>query len=247
LAPVAAGGTAEQDLDAALANIFAHPNVAPFISRQLIQHLVTSAPSPAYVGRVTAAFRRSNGDMKTVIKAILLDSEARAGDSETPDPAFGHLREPVLFINGLLRELNARVDLANGLAAQGSNLGQNVYLADSVFNFFSPGYRFQAATGSVNAPEFQILSTSTAMRRADLVTAFLYRTVTGVAIDWTPYLTMTPDQLVQSLNHSLLGGTMSDAMRASVLKAVSAQTTPKAKAQAAAFLIASSSQYAVER
>ena len=111
--------TAEQDLDGALTTIFKHPNVGPFICRQLIQHLVTSNPSPAYVARVAAVFDDNGsgvrGDMKAVIKAMLLDPEARQADDAAPAAGEGHLREPVLFITGLLRAFNASV--ARGRAA----------------------------------------------------------------------------------------------------------------------------------
>ena len=147
-ATLPADQTAQQDLDGALQIILSHRNVAPFVSRQLIQHLVTSAPSPAYVARVASAFRVSGGDMKTVIRAILLDPEARAGDDAIrtarenanrlalrapdaeagrDDPGFGHLREPALFINGLLRSLGAVVPPTNGLPSQSNILSQNVY------------------------------------------------------------------------------------------------------------------------
>ncbi len=99
-----AGQTAEQDLPGALTNIFNHPNVGPFVCKQLIQHLVTSTPSPAYVARISAVFANNGsgvrGDMQAVIRAILEDPEARAGDT---DPTYdgGHLREPMLWITNL--------------------------------------------------------------------------------------------------------------------------------------------------
>jgi uncharacterized protein (DUF1800 family) len=264
---LAANWTAQQDLDAALNNILAHPNVAPFISRQLIQHLVTGDPQPEYVARVAAAFRMSNGDMKTVIRAILLDPDARAGDqrSQSPrtlfprDPApgerlagqrssTGHLTEPVLYINRILRALDATVTVDNGLAAQGSAMGQNVFYSPSVFNYFSPGYRIETPSeGAVNAPEFQTLSTSTAMRRVDFLNSLVYKTIAGVTLDWSPYLTLSAGVMVDTLSSSFLHGRMSAQTRASVLKAVNAQTSAKARAQAAVYLIASASEYQVER
>jgi uncharacterized protein (DUF1800 family) len=250
--PGGATRTAQRDLTDALANVFNHQNVAPFISRQLIQHLVTSNPSPAYVGRVVAAWRAGGGEMKAVIKAILLDPEARAGDTTKPDPGFGHLREPVLFMNGLLRELNATVAPINSLAGQGSTMGQNVYFPASVFNYFSPGYRYlthipNQAEVSINAPEFQIESTSTALVRSNFLNTLIYGTIGGVTLDLSPYLSLTPAQLLDTLNQALLHGTMSGQAQASVLNAVNAQTTARAKVQAALYLIASSSQYQVER
>jgi uncharacterized protein (DUF1800 family) len=250
--PGGASRTAEQDLADALGNVFQHHNVAPFISRQLIQHLVTSSPSPAYVSRVVAAWRASAGDMKTVIKAILLDQEARSGDSGTSSPAFGHLREPVLFISTLLRQLGASAVVPNSLPSQGNNMGQNIYYSPSVFNYFSPGYRFTSnvpgqVPASVNAPEFQIQSTSTTLVRTNFLNTLIYGTVSGVTLDFTPYLTLTPPTLLDTLNEQLMDGTMSAAMRTSILKAVNAQTTAKARAQTAIYLIAASSQYQIAR
>jgi uncharacterized protein (DUF1800 family) len=244
--------TAQLDLNDALANVFNHHNVAPFISRQLIQHLVTSNPSTSYVARVVTAWRSSGGDMKAVIKAILLDSEARAGDTGKPVPGFGHLREPLLLINTLLRELNATVGINNGLAAQGNNMGQNVFYPASVFNFFSPGYRYLThfpgqVQVSTNAPEFQIQSTATTVNRTNFVNTLVYGTIAGVTLDFTPYLNLTSAQLLDTLNQAMLHGTMSVQMRSSILNAVNAQTTAKARAQAALYLIASASQYQVER
>ena len=101
-----AGQTAEEDLQGALTNIFNHPNVGPFVCKQLIQHLVTSTPSPAYVARIAAVFANNGngvrGDMQAVIRAILEDTEARAGDTN-PTYDGGHLREPMLWMTNFLR------------------------------------------------------------------------------------------------------------------------------------------------
>ena len=96
-------------------NIFNHPNVGPFICKQLIQHLVTSNPSPDYVGRVAAVFNNNGsgvrGDLKAVVTAILLDSEARRGDDPAQVQANdGHLKEPLLFMANLLRAMNAHTN-----------------------------------------------------------------------------------------------------------------------------------------
>jgi len=246
---VSGGQGAQLDLTDALQNIYHHHNVAPFISRQLIQHLVTGNPSADYVKRVVTVFRSSNGDMKSVVKAILLDPEARAGDTATPDAGEGHLREPVLFINSLLRALNATVTSDNTLSVQANNMGQDLYFSPSVFNYFSPGYRFTAAGNPVpvNSPEFQILSTSTALLRADFVNRIVYGKIPGVTLDWTPYVNLTAAQLLNTLNARLMRGTMPPDMRNSILTAVNAQNSNLGKAQAAVYLIATSSQYQVER
>jgi Protein of unknown function (DUF1800) len=144
------GQSSAQDLKGALDNIFNHPNVGPFVSRELIQHLVTSNPSPAYIQRVSNIFANNGssvrGDMKSVITAILLDPEARRGDDPaTAVPTDGHLQEPILFMAGLLRAFDAISDGTN-LAGQGSGMGQNALFATSVFNFFSPNYVIPGTT-----------------------------------------------------------------------------------------------------
>jgi uncharacterized protein (DUF1800 family) len=244
--------SAQLDLTDGLNNVFSHRNVAPFVCRQMIQHLVTGNPTPGYVARVVSAWRGTGGEMRAVIKAILLDSEARAGDGGPADPGFGHLREPVLMINTLLRGLNATVDADNALAAQANSMGQNVYYPASVFNYFSPGFRFTSQPAnqppvSINSPEFQIYTTSTALIRSNFLNRLIYGTINGVTLDFTPYQSLTPAQLIDTWNQALLHGSMSAPMQASILKAVNAQTTAKAKVQAAIYLTAASSQFQVER
>jgi uncharacterized protein (DUF1800 family) len=163
------GTAGMDDLNAAIDCLFNHPNTGPFICRQLIQRFVTSNPSPAYVGRVAAIFANNGksvrGDLAAVIKAILLDSEAR-------DPAmlananFGKIREPYLRTVNLARALNAAAK-ANTyrLSYLDQVLAQQPLSAPSVFNFFKPGY---APPGPVNdaglvAPEFQILNAITSL------------------------------------------------------------------------------------
>ncbi len=123
------GQTSAQDLDGAMDNIFNHPNLPPFVSRELIQHLVTSNPSPEYIQRVSEVFKNNGssvrGDMKAVITAILLDPEARRGDDPTTANAVdGHLQEPILYIAGLLRAFGAVSDGSN-LSGQGSSMSEN--------------------------------------------------------------------------------------------------------------------------
>jgi len=263
---------AQQDLNDALNNVFMHPNVGPFVCRQLIQHLVTSNPSPAYVRRVTRVFdggarprpgrgnlellQRGNdtraatarGDMKAVIKAILLDPEARAGDNGDADasPGEGHLREPVLFINGLLRALNATLSSENGLAPAGSEMGQNIYFPPTVFNYFAPDYEIPATT--INAPEFQIFSPATAMVRADFVNNLIYGKIAGVAVDLAPFMGQPDaDRMLDLLGDWLMWGRMPGNMRQAIRNAIDVAPTAKAKLQAAVYLICSSSQYQVQR
>lgn len=157
------GQTPEKDLGDALDTIFQHPNVPPFFAKQLIQRLVTSNPSPAYVGRVAAVFVNDGsgvrGNLKAVVRAVLLDAEAR-GDSPANNVA--KQREPVIRFANFLRGLGAKsasgLNRIQYLDSSDDALGQSPLLAPSVFNFYSPAYRPAgpiAAQGWV-APEFQI-------------------------------------------------------------------------------------------
>ncbi len=160
---LAAGQTPQTDMRLALDNIANHPNVGPFIGRQLIQRFVTSNPSPAYIGRIAAVFdnngRGVRGDLAAVIKAVLMDGEARVA------PTFasgGKQREPVIRFANILRAFEGRskngINNIDYLDSADNALGQSPLLAPSVFNFFSPNYTRPgklAAAGMV-APEFQI-------------------------------------------------------------------------------------------
>jgi uncharacterized protein (DUF1800 family) len=248
------GQSAEQDLQGALDNIFNHPNVPAFISRQLIEHLVTSNPSPAYIQRIAQVFKNNGtgvrGDIRAVIQAILLDPEARQGDDPTMVIATGgHLQEPILYMAGLLRSFNAASDGSN-LASQGGSMGQTALFPGSVFNFYSPNY---VITGSnLFGPEFQILTTATAPNRANWVNSFVFGSLgSGTTVDFTPFAAQAsnPTALLASLSTLMLHGTMSAEMQASILTAMQAvpagENQTLRQAQTAIYLIATSSQYQV--
>lgn len=171
---IAAGGTAREDLEEALDVLVAHPNVGPFLSKQLIQRLVTSNPTPAYVARVAAVFADNGdgrrGDLFAVARAILMDDEARHGHQTMPT-TFGKVREPLLRQTALWRAFQARS--ADGRVFDAwpeYDLGQAPLRSPSVFNFFSPTHSppGAAANAGLVAPELQIatdsLVTSTANR-----------------------------------------------------------------------------------
>ncbi len=163
------------DLNEGLDNIYAHPNLGPFVCKQLIQQLVTSNPTPGYVARVVDTFNRNKANanqMREVLKAILLDPEARGDRKDVTN--YGHLREPVLYINNLMRLFDAksadRTKPSDGyLNPDAVNQGQDTFRPPSVFSYFSP---FKVAVGGnppVLGPEFQLLTTSTVLRRANFV------------------------------------------------------------------------------
>jgi hypothetical protein len=260
---VQAGQTADKDLNDAIDNIFGDPNVGPFISKQLIQHLVTSNPSSEYVARIASVFNGgagARGDLRAVVRAILLDPEAR-GDLKT-DPAYGRLRNPLQLLLGILRAFHAgSADLAGQsdgyLNPQAVAMGMDVFRPPSVFSYYSPS-TVAPGTGGLRAPEFGLLSTSSALQRANVINTLVFSRIAvsanapnGTAIDLRPLqpLAATPDNLVDTLDSLLLHGTMSVTMRQSIIAAVSAvaATNVNKRVQTAIYLVATSSVYQVER
>jgi len=254
-ATLPAGQTAQQDLDGALQNIFNHPNVGPFVARQLILHLVSSNPSPAYISRVAAAFNGSGtrGDMKAVIQAILTDPEARGGDVPANAQAGeGHLREPVLYITNLLRGLSVQASDPNAFASSlqgfGTNMGQRVMYSPSVFNYFSPDYVIPGTT--IFGPEFQLLTTATTIVRQNFADSVVRNALGGgTLIDLTSFsnLAANPQQLVDTLDVIFTHGALPSAHKSAIVTAVNAVPASNAldRAKVAVYLITSSSQYQV--
>jgi uncharacterized protein (DUF1800 family) len=260
---------AANSMTAALNNIYYHPNVAPFISKLLIQHLVTSDPTPAYVARVAAVFtanRDSDYQMKEVIKAILLDPEAR-GDVKT-DPNYGKLLEPVQYSTRLLRAMNVRGvtagTLSDGVIFQRGeflNMGQLPFRSPTVFNFYPPDYVVPGLT--ILGPEFALMTTGTSIQRTNFVNRFVFTPAAvpvsadapnGTSLDLTEWQSLaaadTSGQLlVDELNRRLLHGKMSPAMRSNILTAVTAITATDTlnRARQAIYLVATSTQYQVQR
>jgi uncharacterized protein (DUF1800 family) len=253
------GQTTTQDLKTALDDMFNHPNVGPFIGKQLIQHLVTSNPSPAYVARVAAVFADNGngvrGDMGAVVQAILTDTEAR-GDVPAQSNS-GHLREPALFITAMLRGLGGQSDGVLPRSAI-SGMGQPIYTAPSVFNFYPPSFVLPGS--QTLAPEFSINDAATALARANFVNTVIMQggampdpTVTastGTSIDLTALAAITdPNALIAQLNQTLMHGSLSSAADGLILGAINAQsqTDPLAAARTASYLLLTSAQYQVER
>ena len=250
-----AGQTAEDDLSQALANIFNHPNIGPFVCKQLIQHLVTSTPSPAYVSRVAAAFANNGsgvrGDMKAVLTAILTDEEARSGDT---NPSFngGHLREPILFLTAMVRALGFQNTNSTGSYDSLSNysniLNQRPYRANSVFNFFPPGYVIPATP--LNAPEFGIENTATATLRESLADSIVNNKISGFSVDLSNtsplgQLAANPATLVTALDTLLMHSQMPANMQSTLVDAITPLTSNAQRVRFALYLIVTSSQYKV--
>lgn len=174
-------GSLQGDLDAAIDNLFNHPNVGPFLGRLLIQRLVKSNPSPEYIARVATAFNDNGsgvrGDMKAVIRAILLDVEAR-DPSFIQDPTHGKLREPVLRHVHLLRAFNVASSSGKFPYDQydaAMAYGQRPMKSPSVFNFYLPDHQPLGVLkdNDLVAPEFQITTATTTIRTLNLWSGFI--------------------------------------------------------------------------
>lgn len=270
---------AENSLTQAIDYIFAHQNVGPFVSKTLIQHLVTSDPTPAYVSRVAAVFNANKSNpsqMKEVVKAILLDPEAR-GDVKT-DPMFGKLREPVQFATNILRGLNVRGAVAgtqsdgsfgvvgfgrtNGQVGEFIGMAQVPFLPPTVFNFYPPEYVVPGT--AFLGPEFALMTTGTSITRTNFVNRMVMNTTpiavaapdfpTGTGIDiadlvYLATIDTSANWLVDELNTRMMHGQMSSTMRSTIRTAVTAvaSSNPTLRTQTAIYLIATSSQYQVQR
>ncbi|HVP61643.1 MAG TPA: DUF1800 domain-containing protein [Myxococcaceae bacterium] len=255
---IPAGQTPQADLAQALDAVAAHPNVGPFVGKQLIQHLVTANPSPAYVARISAVFaddgHRVRGNLGAVVRAILLDPEAR-GDTRN-DPSYGRVKDPVLLLTGLARALGVETDGVYFANAAGA-LEQPPYASPSVFNFYPPDY---ALASGLLSPASALLDSGSVFTRANVVRKLLYAPpgpdatvsgATGTQIDFGDLAPYGGDAgaLVDSANALLLHGTLSAAARGKIADAVNAQgsTDPANRVRAAAYLVLTSPSYQVER
>ncbi|HEX8490811.1 MAG TPA: DUF1800 family protein, partial [Chthoniobacterales bacterium] len=169
-----ANQSAEQDLKTTLDTVFNHPNVGPFICRQLIQRLVTGNPSPGYLYRVASVFNDNGqgvrGDLQAVVRAILMDYDAR-GSAKTTQGA-GHMREPVIRLTNLLRAFNASSpDGKFSVRNANANLGQEAMHSPTVFNFFTPDYSAPGAIAEagLKSPEFEITNETTVVTVANFL------------------------------------------------------------------------------
>ena len=277
---------AQSDMAAVMTHLSDHPNVGPFISKQLIQHLVMSNPSPAYVERVVRVFNNdcnglysqgcsnTRGNLKFVVQAILLDPEAR-GDLKT-DPNYGKLREPAQYINGFLRAFNAKsfdkLSTSDGVLGSRSGdftgtLDQFIFQPPTVFSYYQPGYEVPGT--KILGPAFGILSTTTTLRRANNINTLIFNGVTvnlnptavspdrprGTSIDIANLeaLAGNPIDVVNALDVLLLHGTMHPQMRTSIVTAMNAindanvTTRNQKRARTAVYLVATSSQYDIQR
>ncbi len=239
IAPQAVGAT-NNDIRLALDTLFNHPNVGPFFGKQLIQRLVSSNPSPAYVSRVAAAFNNNGsgvrGDMKAVIRAVLLDQEARA-------PTFGNngkLREPAIRLVQWMRAFNATSQdgrfILGTTADPATQLAQSPMYAPTVFNFFRPGYipsNSKVGSAGLVAPEAQIINETSLPGYLNymrgVITSGIGSTtnnIRDIQADYTAELALAtnPDALIDRVALLLNAGSLSAETRASMRAAISSVT-----------------------
>ncbi len=258
-----------QDVGDELDIIAAHPNVAPFISRQLIQRFVTSNPSPAYIERVATVFDNSYGNLGDVIKAILMDSEARHPPPLSNSDDYGKLREPVLRLTAMWRAFDAQPPAADAYGeikmTAGSSLvgsfGQGPLQSPTVFNFYQPDYQQPGPLADADrySPELQIVSEATVYSSGNAYYNFSARAYLGMSnppVD-RPLINLSvltanannPAAMVETVNQRMLYGSMSPAMRATMVSMVSnlAGASAAEKAWSAIYLTLLSPEYATQR
>ena len=219
---IAANTPGREALRIALDRLFNHPNTGPFFARQMIQRLVTSNPSPAYVGRVAAAFANNGsgtrGDLRAVWTAILMDEEARTAPSAA-NTMSGKLREPVVRFVQWWRTVG--VSSTNGayeiydLSQADTGLGQSALRSPSVFNFFRPGYvppNTELAVADKQAPEFQLLNETTTAGYINFLQWVTRGGYSDVKPSYTALLAIAHDvpQVVDWLNLRLTANQMSN-------------------------------------
>ncbi len=266
---IAANTPAAEGLKQALDIIFNHPNVGPFFGKQLIQRLVTSNPSPAYVARVAAVFNDNGagvrGDLKAVVKAVLLDTQAR-DDSNITQPAWGKQREPMLRFVQWARTFGVTSGSGNwtvgDLSDASKELGQSPLRSGSVFNFFRPGYvppSTALATSGLVAPEFQLTNESTVAGYLNFMLGCIkagYNSNIGglTAPTYAPEVALANDPvaLVNRMNLLLCAGQLSAASQATIrtaISSISATTAsgPITRVQAAIMLTMACPEYLIQK
>ncbi|WOJ95337.1 DUF1800 domain-containing protein [Congregibacter brevis] len=261
---VPAGQDGLTDIEAAIDNLFMHPNIAPFLGKQLIQRLVTSNPSPEYVARVSAAFDDNGsgerGDMRAILRAILFDPEAMA--EPNPESSFGKVREPLLRYTAMLRQLG--VSSPDGFYA---NLGffvqqlvqQHPLSAPSVFNFYSPSHQpiGELAEQGLVSPELQITNSNSIVEVSNLmryaVVADLVNDLSdppffkaGLTLDDFLPLADDVDALTTQLDTVFTYGTLSADTLNAVRDLIELVEEPELRVRIGAYLVLISPDYAVE-
>ena len=267
---VAAGASQEDSVRAAVDAAFNNPSTAPYIAKLLIQNLVTSNPSPGYVGRVAAAFSDNGagvrGDMKAVIRAILVDAEAR-GDARA-GVADGKVKEPILLMTSLARAVGMTTD-GYPFVTQDSNLAQPIFRAPSVFNYYPPDYPLSGST-TLLSPASKLMTTTNVLRfhnfvynwtitgdqaRGEFTTNPGLAGWTGSKTEWAAWEAFGTDTdgMIARINLVLMANTMTDAQKTALRNAAAAITNAdpllqaRRRAQMLLYIVGTSPHFLVER
>ena len=240
-----ASSTTDGDIKVVLDTLFNHPNVGPFLGRQIIQRMVTSNPSPAYVQRVASVFANNGagvrGDMGAVFRAVLMDPEARNVDLARHD--YGKLREPVLRLASLLRAFNAKSTSGkfqgiDNTDDPGSRLGQTAMRSPTVFNFYRPGFTPPNTTieaADLVAPELQLANEVSVAGYLNYIRGWLSVNASrDVQLDFSAELPLAdkPEELLDRVNLLMMSGQAPAALRTQLLAAVNGRAIPAAKKDA---------------
>lgn len=255
---------AESSRQQALRNVFYHPNVAPFVSRLLIQHLVRSDPSPAYIQRVAEKFENHDGtrngirgDMKTVVRAILTDPEAR-GDSTDQYENYGKLKEPVNYALNIMRAFRVSGPVGGQSTGEAfidpwfGKMAQNPFHSPSVFNYYSPK---NTIGGGLLAPEFAVMTQTTSLARLNFAKQLIFEGFPAggpsynTTLDLSDLTSLSDFNLVEELSRRLMHSQMSEATKGRIKHRL--LTLPPGNAllrvKEAVFLAVSSAEFQTQR
>ena len=243
-----AGQTPEADLEGVIDNVFNHPNVGPFLAARLIRFLVTSNPSPAYIARVASVFDKNGsgvrGDLQAVIRAILLDEEAR-NDEAAPDQ--GRLKDPVGAYVSFVRALNGRITPQTPVTWTFSRVGQTLTAPPSVFGYYSPLYRLPG-NPALFGPEFQIYTPTESILLGNEIHQLLKQPSGDPSVDLAPFQAAASDtkQLVDLVCQKLHHGRTPPGLREIIGRAVDAAYDVPQRIEIALYLAALSGEFAVQ-
>lgn len=267
---VPAGASQEDSVRITVDAAFNHPSTAPYVSKFLIQHLVTSNPSPGYVGRVAAAFANNGagvrGDMKAVIRAILTDTEARTTGNDSKSPA-AKVKEPILMMTALMRVVGMSTS-GYPFVTQDANLGQGVFRSPSVFNFYPPDYPLPGNT-NIKSPPSKLVTTTNVLRVHNLIYNWTIAgdqnrgefvndpgliNWTSSRTDWTAWENLRDiDAAIAEIDLLMLGTRMTDQQKAALKAAATAITNTdpalqaRRRAQTMIYIVATSPHFLVDR
>lgn len=240
-----AGQTVLQDTNGVLDCVFNHPNVGPFIATRLIRGLVTSNPTPAFISRIATVFNDNGsgvrGDLKAVLRAILLDPEAR---QDAAPATAGRLKDPIYFIVSFVRAMNGTISSTTGIPYTFVAMGETVNQPASVFYYYSPMYRLPL-NPTLFGPEFQIFTPTESVEEANQLYQIIHQPTSDPGIDLSPFNAVAGNtaQLLDVVDQKLFYGRMPSAMRTSLATAIDASYDNAQRVETALYLAALSGQY----